>query len=208
MTEEFQGVSRAGMGAIFRQIDPLYPNAFPCWFGGELIAGPMDRLLQVSRDLERTYSVICHHPELPRLRVFLEYDEWLLSFVIQRQHYHICDASQWFERVWTGHDGHPSLNSLKRSGLHLPAEKHLGFRTIFDDILDRRSEFWGVELDRFPDYLAEFFGVPHRTRWPHYSAAERAVQWSASTLRRLRFPLPVVVHDRLSRVARRLISRI
>ena len=210
VTEEFQGLSSVGMGAVFRAIDPLYPVAFPRWFGGELIAGSGERLLQFSRDLKQAYDLIRQHPELAQWRLgqsgILENDEWLLSFVVQRHDYDVCDVRDWFDRVWTGHDGQPSLDHLKLSGLHLLAEKDLGFRAIFDDVLHRQSEFWRGSLDRFPFYLGEYFGVPQRTRWPNYSAAERAIRWSVRALRRSR--LSIAPSHPLARFARRIISRV
>jgi hypothetical protein len=210
VTEEFQGVSRAGMGAIFRAIDPLYPEAFPRWYGSELIAGSSKRLLQFYHDLKHAYDLFRKHPKSADFQLgdsgILENDEWLLSFVVQGQGYHVCDVRHWFDRVWTGHEGHPSSEHLKLFGLHLLAEKNLGFRAIFEDVLHRQSEFWRGSLDRFPLYLGGYFGIPDRMQWPNYSAGERAIQWSVRAWRRLR--LPIAPTHQLAQLVRKITARI
>jgi hypothetical protein len=210
VTEAFQGISRKSMGEIFRKLDPSYPERFPVWFGSELLAGPVHVLRQLSHDLEQNYERFRLHPQADQLRIgyngILENDEWLLSFVLGSKHYPLSDARQWFTRVWTGPDGHPSVDSLKLCGLHLLAEKHLGFRTIFPQIVDHRSKFWAIELDLMPSYLGGYFGVPLRTHWPNYSMVEQSVRWMGRGIRRLGVRVPA--HRRISQFLRAVIPRI
>jgi hypothetical protein len=191
---------------VFKTIDAQYFERLPQWFGGEFIAAKPKVLTRLRSDLESKYDAILERDDINSLRIgpgnVLENDEWLLSLIANGRNYSVRDASAFFRRVWTFGPSSPS--NLDLSGLHLPAEKNIGFRTIFDDVLNDASVFWTSPLYDVRSYLGECVGIPERLRWPSYSRVEMVARWLSRNSQK--WGLVGRGHSYVSRWARRILS--
>ena len=164
--ERIFGFSREDLGNMYRRLDPLYPNPSPIWFGGEIIGGRNDRLAFLGEEMLKVFSRALSHPDrsvlqLPNGQSFFDIDEYLTSFVHNLHLVPWVDAGSLLRRIWTI-DREIRESEMAATIWHLPMEKKIGIDLLGREVANPQSEFWGVGMERFREYLGGFVGVPRR----------------------------------------------
>lgn len=167
--KEPHNLSMFDMGRLYREIDSDYPNAFPVWYGGEIIAGYGSTLALLAERFVAIYNKIADIDE-PSLLKFsngksiFDGDEFLTNFVYNDGTIKIKSANEIIKRIWTSKQiNNASSQDLKLQIWHLPAEKETGLDLLFKKAIDLTSAFWKIDLEMFPKYVGEFVGVPRRS---------------------------------------------
>jgi len=160
------------MAALYRRIDPGYPESAPVRFGGELIAGRGEWFAEIDSQLTDVFAGLVQRSrrEPPRFangRTVFDGEEYLSCFVLNKfWGSRWQDAAEYVKRIWdTNVYSNASPDDLGKTVWHMPAEKQRGFPLLFREVVSPDSEFFHVPLDRFAAYLGEFVGIPERKRF-------------------------------------------
>lgn len=170
------GLSRADIGKLYSSIDPDYPEPYPIWYGGELIAGRHNKLKKIAEELESFFHIVTKMAKENALlfsngQSIFDGDEFISTYVYNKQSYNeqgveIVEAGAYLKRIWTAYH----LNTIEAPDInipiwHLPSEKTSGLQQVFNEAIRDSSEFWRVPLQDFNRYLGEYVGVPEKKRY-------------------------------------------
>ena len=164
--EEQNGLTPRQMGRIYAELDgggAAAGGAVPTYVGGELVAGTRETLAAVADAADGLWPEMLrrHAAGLPKFNE----EAHLLSYVYHRLGIPVGTADPFVDRIYTWFTG-----STVRPGhedlmvWHLPNEKRLGLRRLFDAVGDGRSWFWaGTPDEAWRRRLGATLGVPGRT---------------------------------------------
>jgi hypothetical protein len=164
-------LSRADMGQLYSVIDPDYPEPYPIWYGGELIAGKNKNLRLIADELEKVFNISVNKNEKNKLifangASIFDGDEFISNFVYNKRLVDIFEAKGYLKRIWTLDSlNNVELDDLKIPIWHLPAEKRTGLELLFNEVVNNKSEFWSVPLCDFNRYLGQYVGIPKKKRF-------------------------------------------
>ena len=164
------GLSRRGIGNLYRQLDPAYPVAIPHHYGGEILGGSRQRLAEVDQLLRALWhTVLQKYPSTPPRfesgRSLFDGDEYLTSFVYNRLATPGVDASPFIRRIWTSYrNTNVRPTDLGLPIWHLPNEKNQGLPLLCRRVLNPASTFWRTQPTELAQYLGQFLGIP-RPLW-------------------------------------------
>ena len=168
--EEQNGLTPRQMGQIYAELDGA-PTAgaagggaagIPTYVGGEIVAGTRPALQAVVAEAERLWPEMLrrHEAGLPKFNE----EAHLLSYVYHSLGYPVGTADPFLDRIYTWFTGatvRPGHEDLMI--WHLPNEKRLGLRRLFDAVRDERSWFWDAPDAAWRARLGTTLGVPRRT---------------------------------------------
>ena len=166
--EEQNGLTPRQMGRLYADLDGRGDGAggaapVATYVGGEIVAGTRDALVAVSDEAERVWPEMLRRFEagLPKFNE----EAHLLSYVYHRLGYPVGTADPFLDRIYTWFTGatvRPGHEDLML--WHLPNEKRLGLRRLFEAVCDERSWFWSGAADgAWRQRLGATLGVPGRT---------------------------------------------
>lgn len=161
--EEQNGLTPRQMGQIYAELDGGGGATVPTYVGGEIVAATREALQAVSQEAERLWPEMLRRFEagLPKFNE----EAHLLSYVYHRLGYPVGTADPFVDRIYTWFTGatvRPGHEDLMV--WHLPNEKRLGLRRLFDAVRDEDSWFWGGAADAvWRRRLGATLGVPGRT---------------------------------------------
>lgn len=163
---KIHGLSRRGIGNLYRQLDPAYPVAVPHHYGGEILGGSRQRLAEVDAEVRGLWQRVLHsYPSAPPRfesgRSLFDGDEYLTSFVYNRLLQPGTDASPYIRRIWTSYrNTNVRATDLALPIWHLPNEKNQGLPLLCRRVLNPSSTFWRTDPANLARYLGRFLGVP------------------------------------------------
>ena len=169
---EPKDMSRADMGELYRELDESYPEKFPIWYGGEFVGGRHATLDTMTKQLDVDFAMMVSESKKKQY-VFrngwniFDGDEFQLSFVCNRGLFPIKEMSSYIRRIWS----QEYLNNSRKEDLdltiwHLPGEKERGLPLVFEEVIDRESDFWKVPMQELAEYLGGYVGIPERRKGP------------------------------------------
>jgi hypothetical protein len=118
--------------------------------GGEIVAATGFYIKQMAQEIDPLWDYMLER--FKQKQKTFNTEEHFLSFIyekLQIQH----NAAHFIRRIGTDESVLRTVNGkeLDLTIWHLPAEKHRGFKLLFELIKDNRSSFWTTELDtQFP----------------------------------------------------------
>jgi hypothetical protein len=164
--KKIHGMSMAEMGKVYQEIDPNYPTPYPILFGGEFIAGSNHHFRRITNDLTAAFhQILENYPQQPPMfchqQSIFDNDEYLTSFVYNRMEMSWTNAKQYIRRINTD----MSYSSARPSDMdltiwHLLDEKTQGFPLLYKEVINSKSFFWKVPLDKLSQYLGGYLGIP------------------------------------------------
>jgi hypothetical protein len=172
------------MLACYRMIDPEFFSKDLRFYGGELLGARPEIMREVSNDVQWFFQRVlnCSVPSNPGLELitdFLQNDQLISNYSYNKRAYPVIDASSFMRRIWTGLNGVVTEADLNLALWHLPNEKMTGFRSLFEECIDEKSQFWSTPLDGFPACVGQYMGIPRRTIYPRKSLSEKL--WTSRT---------------------------
>ena len=164
----YHNLSMSDMGELFLKIEEDYPEAYPVWYGGEIIAGRNNNLKIIADELQRIFLLILSSSNKKDfifsngLKIF-DGDEFLSSYVHNKKIVDIVEDDNFIKRMWTMDDFNNIVQAdLERVIWHLPAEKSRGLYLLFKEVIKEDTGFWDVDITKFNHYLGDYVGVPER----------------------------------------------
>lgn len=131
--------------------------------GGELQAASGTELRRLAGEIELVWEQLMERFTAGQ-PVFYEEGQ-TLSYVYAKLGYPIGTANPYLRRIFTDSLGRHNNTSEHDHGLvvwHVPLEKRLGLRRLYDDVGDRTSPLWTLPTgDELGGYLGGILGVPH-----------------------------------------------
>lgn len=185
-------LSRADMGKLFGTLDPVYPNKYPTWYGGEMVGGSGAAFRTFYAELKRVWALVLDYakhapPRFVNGLSIMDSDEYVSAYVYNRGVVKIHIEPGFFRRVYT----QEFPNTVRAADLdlavwHLPGEKERGLLLLFQQAVQTNSPFWQTPLSEFPRYLGSFVGIPRRQHDLPYPTLKRAERHARALVRRLR----------------------
>jgi hypothetical protein len=172
------------MLACYRMIDPEFSAEDLRFYAGDLLGARPETMRQISNDVQwffqrALYYAVPSHPGFELITDFFQNDQLISNYSYNKRAYPVIDASSFMRRIWTGLGGVVTEADLNLALWHFPNEKMTGFRSLFEECLDEKSQFWSTPLDGFPAYVGQYMGVPRRTIHPRKNLSERL--WTSGT---------------------------
>jgi hypothetical protein len=172
------------MLACYRMIDPEFLSKDLRFYGGEMLGARPEIMREVFDDVRWFYeralnSLVRSYPGCELVTDFLQNDELMSNYAYNKRAYPVIDAGSFMRRIWTGLDGVVTEADLNLALWHLPNEKMTGFRSLFEECIDEKSQFWSTPLEGFPAYVGQYMGVPRRTIYPRKTLSEKL--WTSGT---------------------------
>ncbi len=161
-------LSRADLGAFYRQLNPAYPEPFPTYFGGEFIGGRGAAWQALQSGLQDLWLEIINTSQqqpirLPNGKSIFDTDEYILNYVYNAHQIPITFANDFMRRVITLEGARTVKRGDTEFSLwHLPLEKTRGMMLLLSQVTDAHSAFWNTSLNEFGTYLGQYVGIPKR----------------------------------------------
>jgi hypothetical protein len=161
---DINGLTRRQEVEIYRDIGfPIEEP--PAHYGGELFAATGRETRRIEVPLEHAWS-----ESLRRFAAGQRHfptEEHHLGFALNSLGYSSRSASAFIDRIWHERpaERRRAEETLQLAIWHTPAEKTLGFRSLFREARDRRSKLWQLPVgDELARHLGRHLGIPYRTR--------------------------------------------
>lgn len=155
------GMSRKAMRA---DIEPRLGRAMdrdPYIYGGEFFAVTAAACGLLVRDTEALWNQV-----LAKLHLqdSMKTEEHLLSILFEVNGAEPHSGNRFVRRMWTHfEDFNVKPSDLMLTIWHLPAEKRFGFRTLYSELLDPRSQFWTGTPEEAVAVIRRHMGVPRKS---------------------------------------------
>lgn len=159
----------AQMGAVFRRIDPDYPEALPVHFGGEFLAGRFDTLRAYCDKLKAAWQEVLQIDPAELAfdsgKTLFDGEEGVLCYVLNRDKSRLDTPTDLIRRIWTS-ESHNTVGFRDSAYAvwHLLAEKRRGLDILFREAISPDSLFWRLPIEEFGAYVGGTVGVPRRMR--------------------------------------------
>lgn len=133
--------------------------------GGELVAATGSELRRLNVEIAKAWDALLERAQAG-LFTFNE-EAQLLSHVYYVLGCPVGNGNPYVRRIWTGSFGAYRTATPQDLGLvvwHLPLEKRLGIRRLYDALLDPTSRFWRLDPHtEMAPYLGAMLGVPRNS---------------------------------------------
>ena len=185
-------LSRADLGAVYRQLNPAYPEPFPTYFGGEFIGGRGAAWQVLQSGLQDVWLEIFKTSQQQSLRLpnganLFDNDEYILNYVYNAHQIPITLANDFMRRVITLEGAHTVKRGDTEFSLwHLPLEKTRGMMLLLLQMMDPHSAFWHTSPNEFGTYLGQYVGIPKRVYDVPYTPRQRLERVVRAPIRWLR----------------------
>jgi len=161
------GFSRRTLTELYERFFGEQAGCTLTYSGGEIFAASGDAIQELAQECAMLWKK--NLEAMHRNESWCQEEAQFLSLLYHRHRYEIGTANQFLKRIWTapGFSGFRNTSAGDRDLLvwHLPAEKRFGFRDMFREVCDERSDFWTIPVGRgFVDHAASTFGIEQK-RW-------------------------------------------
>lgn len=170
-------LSMAEMGETFREIDPNYPVQYPIWYGGEAVGGSQQCLQHLTKALETHFFAVKNKMIADDKLIVMKNgtpmfntDEFMFSYVYNLPEFDKQPLNSWVRRLWTQGNTNVQPDSANAALWHLPQEKQVGFRMLYEDAVNDKSKFWTTPVEVFYEYTGPLTGIPSRRKdWRYFN---------------------------------------
>jgi hypothetical protein len=162
MDENMNGLDGHERLEVFREMGVEQPADAPTYYGGEFFNATGEALDRITDEIDLVWN-----ESIARFRAgkkkFNE-EAHMLSFIYNKLGFPYHKGEPYMRQIWST----PRYRTVKPEDMqldlwHLPAEKYLGFRRLFELLEDERSIFWTSDQSQWEALMAETFGIPNRS---------------------------------------------
>lgn len=160
---KMNGISRVNMKDIYNELGVSTKDEVPHYYGGEMFAAQGSEIKLVVAEIDEVWSKSMSRYEQGKLK-FNE-EAHMLSYIYYKLGYSHKSGNPYIKRIWTQLFGNNNVDGSEKflTIWHMPTEKKLGIKRLFDEVINMKSAFWKIPVgDLFIRYIQRAMGLPRR----------------------------------------------